>query len=398
MATTTPNRGYQLPAAGSKLKDDVLRLIAALSSIDADVAALLTAMADKTNVGHDHGMGDITGLVAALDAKLDAGFHDALENLSDVDVAGVANGMALLRQASKWIPVALQINNIAGLETALNSKATQASVTAAINTLIGAAPGALDTLKELSDAIGADPNFASTMATALGSRLRVDAAQALTEPQKTQGRANLGVSDLATSIAAGSDAAFGDGDELVARKADGSIVRRAWLATKSAVWTALGALIAGGTAKATPVDGDMIAIADSAASNATKKVTLTSLWANYLKAKTDALYLALVSPGSSGNVLTSNGSAWVSSAPAASGQPIPTSSTFAVGTMVIGASTAASTVDGATVAGSIFFLVQLIQGNPGQVTSGGYVNYGTWKNISGTTVPANRHAYWVRVA
>jgi hypothetical protein len=118
----------------------------------------------------------------------------------------------------------------------------------------------------------------------------------------------------------------------------------------------------------------------------------------YLKAKADAIYMALVAPGTSGNVLTSNGTAWVSSAPAASGQPIPTSSTFAVGTMVIGACTAASTVDGGTVAGSIFFLVQLIQGNPGQVTSGGYVNYGTWKNVSGTTVPSNRHAYWVRVA
>lgn len=119
---TTPNRGYQLPAPGSKLKDDVLRLIAAFGAIDTDVANLLLALADKSNVGHGHAMAEITGLVSALGNKLDVGYHDALANLTDVDVAGVANGMALLRQASKWIPVALQVNNVSGLEIALNGK------------------------------------------------------------------------------------------------------------------------------------------------------------------------------------------------------------------------------------------------------------------------------------
>lgn len=44
------------------------------------------------------------------------------------------------------------------------------------------------------------------------------------------------------------------------------------------------------TAKTTPVDADKIKLLDSAASFAAKVVTLTNLWANYLKAKTDALY------------------------------------------------------------------------------------------------------------
>lgn len=171
---TTPNRGYQLPAASSKLKDDVLRLIAALGAIDTDVAGLLTALAGKSDYGHGHAMAEITGLVAALGNKLDVGYHDALANLTDVDVAGVANGMALLRQASKWIPVALQINNIAGLETALNGKATPADITAAINALVAAAPGTLDTLNELATALGNDPNFATTITTALAGKLAKD--------------------------------------------------------------------------------------------------------------------------------------------------------------------------------------------------------------------------------
>lgn len=203
MATTTPNRGYQLPAAGNKLKDDVLRIIAALGAIDADMAATLLALTDKSNVGHGHGMDAITGLVAALGNKLDVGHHDALANLTDVDVAGVANGMALLRQASKWIPVALQINNIAGLETALNSKATPADIAAAINALVGAAPGALDTLSELAEALGDDPNFAATVTATLASinaslAARVGyGAQTKTATEQGQARANIGAGVMA---------------------------------------------------------------------------------------------------------------------------------------------------------------------------------------------------------
>jgi hypothetical protein len=65
------------------------------------------------------------------------------------------------------------------------------------------------------------------------------------------------------------------------------------------------------TSKTTPVDDDEIPLADSAASWGLKKLT----WAN-LKATLNSVYMAFVAPGSSGNVLTSNGSAWVSAAPA----------------------------------------------------------------------------------
>lgn len=190
-SNVTANQGYQLPDATNKLKDDVLRVIAALSAIDTDVTGLLLALASKSNTGHGHGMDAIAGLVAALGNKLEVGYHDALGNLTDVDVAGVANGMALLRQASKWIPVALQINNIAGLETALNGKATPADITAAINALVGAAPGALDAIYELAAAIGNDPNFAATMAMALGARVAYS-AQSKTDAEKVQALTNIG--------------------------------------------------------------------------------------------------------------------------------------------------------------------------------------------------------------
>jgi len=225
---TTPNRGYQLPAASSKLKDDVLRLIAALGAIDTDVAGLLTALGGKSDLGHGHAMAEITGLVAALGNKLDVGYHDALANLTDVDVAGVANGMALLRQASKWIPVALQINNIAGLETALNGKATPADITAAINALVAAAPGALDTLNELATALGNDPNFATTITSALAGKQPLDsdltAIAALTTT--AFGRALLTAADAAALRTAADAAPAGsalrdDVDQNAQSKASG---------------------------------------------------------------------------------------------------------------------------------------------------------------------------------
>lgn len=53
---------------------------------------------------------------------------------------------------------------------------------------------ALDTLREIQDALGDDANFAGTMTTALGNRLRVDtAAQGLTGTQQQNGRTNLNV-------------------------------------------------------------------------------------------------------------------------------------------------------------------------------------------------------------
>ena len=54
-------------------------------------------------------------------------------------------------------------------------RSLQASVTTqiatAINGLINGAPGALDALNELAAAIGNDANFATTMTTALASKL-----------------------------------------------------------------------------------------------------------------------------------------------------------------------------------------------------------------------------------
>lgn len=80
----------------------------------------------------------------------------------------------------------------------------------------------------------------------------------------------------------------------------------------------IAAKVNGATAKGSFADNDEVALVDSADSNALKK-NLWSVVKSSLKAYFDTLYLALVTPGTSGNVLTSNGSAWTSAAPAAGG-------------------------------------------------------------------------------
>ncbi|MDG4877657.1 hypothetical protein P9273_21375 [Mesorhizobium sp. WSM4935] len=68
---TTPNRRYQLPFGSNNLEDDVLRLVAAFSAIDVDIAGLLVSVAQRALLVHSHVIADTTGLQAALDSKQD---------------------------------------------------------------------------------------------------------------------------------------------------------------------------------------------------------------------------------------------------------------------------------------------------------------------------------------
>jgi hypothetical protein len=65
--------------------------------------------------------------------------------------------------------------------------------------LVGSAPATLNTLQEIANALGSDPNLAATLTAALGNRLRVDAAQNLTAQQAAQAVANLALATVAVS-------------------------------------------------------------------------------------------------------------------------------------------------------------------------------------------------------
>lgn len=64
-------------------------------------------------------------------------------------------------------------------------------ITAAINAIANGAPAALNSIDELAAALQDDANVITNLLTALGNRVRADAAQSFTLPQKLQARSNI---------------------------------------------------------------------------------------------------------------------------------------------------------------------------------------------------------------
>ena len=87
-------------------------------------------------------------------------------------------------------------NTVAYTPTSDYNPSTKKYVDDRVAGLVNSAPAALDTLKELSTALGDDPNFATTMATALGNKV-----------DKVDGK-TLSTNDLTNELKANYDAAY----------------------------------------------------------------------------------------------------------------------------------------------------------------------------------------------
>ena len=81
-----------------------------------------------------------------------------------------------------------------------SSNKINTSINNAVSALVDGAGTTLDTLKELANALGNDANFATTIATQMGKRVRVDAAQTFTVAEQAQGCANLGIGNPDTDF------------------------------------------------------------------------------------------------------------------------------------------------------------------------------------------------------
>lgn len=123
-------------------------------------AEIDAALAGKAPLDHTHFMANITGLSAALDAKADDVHTHTKAQITD------------LAEATEATAGLVQLATLAEATTGIDTSRamTAAGVKAAINAVVDAAPGALDTLNELAAALGDDPNFATTMTNALAGK------------------------------------------------------------------------------------------------------------------------------------------------------------------------------------------------------------------------------------
>lgn len=121
----------------------------------------------------------------------------AVGSLSGLTTTAKNNLVAAINEIAQAAASATGINDAAtsGASTWSSSKISS-EISGAISDLVGGAGAALDTLKELADALGNDPSFATTIATQIANRVRFDDVQVLTAPQKAQACDNIGAASL----------------------------------------------------------------------------------------------------------------------------------------------------------------------------------------------------------
>lgn len=134
-------------------------------------------------------------------------------NTSDLSSLTTTNKASLVAAVNELKAALDSVGGVAINDAATNTTDTWSSskintqITSVLNGVLDGAPDALNTLNELAAAIGDDASFTSTITTALGNRVRYDAAQTLTAGQITQACANIGIgepdTDFVTTFNAG---------------------------------------------------------------------------------------------------------------------------------------------------------------------------------------------------
>ena len=144
----------------------------------------------------------ITALAQAIATDIKK-LTDNQGSLTALNTTAKNNLVAALNELKQVIDSKTSINDSATTTAnTWSADKTQKTIDLAISSLINGAGTTLDTLKELADALGNDANFAATIATQMGKRVRVDAPQTFTVAEQAQGCANLGIGNPDTDFVA----------------------------------------------------------------------------------------------------------------------------------------------------------------------------------------------------
>lgn len=187
-------------------------LVAALNELYDRPSAPAAGLIDDTNYGpvgsfpsgYSYGKAFSAWKVMTLLNGLYSGIenaHDRIDTLTDSLNSYAQINDSVTAGTTTWSST--KILEALGVE----SQSATDKVAALRSELTAGASSALDTFKELADAMGNDPTFAATLATQLSKRVRFDVAQVLTTAEKLQACTNLGIGNPEVDLLAAYNAA-----------------------------------------------------------------------------------------------------------------------------------------------------------------------------------------------
>lgn len=143
---------------------------------------------------------DVKGILSSI---------GTLENLTTTQKANLVVALNELKASLTELESELgaQINDEATASTTTwSSQKINTAISTAVSDLINGAPGTLDTLKELADAITENQGAIEALESIAAGHVKYDAAQSLTTEQQAQARTNIGAASQSDLSAVSSTA------------------------------------------------------------------------------------------------------------------------------------------------------------------------------------------------
>lgn len=167
-----------------------------MSQIADLITAVNTAGDEATQSAADAAAALLAAQVAQAAAEAIEGIAQDAEDTVNAHVLNVANPHSVTK-AQVGLSDADNTSDINKPVSTAQAAAIATAKAEAKAEVLDSSPATLDTLNELAAALGDDPNFATTIATALGNRLRTDTdAQGLTSPQKVNAKTNIDLQNV----------------------------------------------------------------------------------------------------------------------------------------------------------------------------------------------------------
>jgi len=204
MATSILVQQIQALAQRAATEDKLIKglLVTAEGAIRTDFAAADTLLGGRITTLDTKVNGvktDLTALVGTTRTAIENDFNGKIGDVTTLTTTANGNIVLAINEVRSAITAAqdaaaeLINDDLKSLTTVYSSTKTDQQIKVAVDAVVDGASDALNTLKELSAALGDDASFASKVTGSLSKRVAVDAPQTFSTAELLQGRTNLDV-------------------------------------------------------------------------------------------------------------------------------------------------------------------------------------------------------------